>query len=70
MAGLAGLNVQFVRERRLTLLQVAYDPGIPILFAASALLILGLAITFYFPQRRIRALVSATAEGSEALLVP
>lgn len=69
-ARLGGLDVQFVRERRFTLLQVAYNPGIPILFAASVLLVLGLAITFYFPHRRIRALVGATAEGSEALLAP
>ena len=69
-APLGGLDVQFVRERRFTLLPVAYNPGIPILFAASVLLVLGLAITFYVPHRRIRALVSATAEGSETWLAP
>lgn len=69
-ARLAGLDVRFDRERRFTLLQVAYNPGIPLLFAASVLLVLGLTITFAFPHRRLRALVSATAEGTETLLAP
>jgi cytochrome c biogenesis protein len=69
-ARLAGLDVQFVRERRFTLLQVAYNPGIPILFSAAFLLVLGLTITFAFPHRRLRALVTATAEGTETLCAP
>jgi cytochrome c biogenesis protein len=69
-ARLGGLDVQFVRERRFTLLQVAYNPGIPILFVAAFLLVAGLAITFYFPHRRVRALVSETENGSEVLLAP
>ena len=69
-AQLAALNVQFVRERRFTLLQVAYNPGIPYLFAAAFLLVLGLVITFYFPHRRVRALVAQTGTGTETLLAP
>ncbi|MDP9358692.1 MAG: cytochrome c biogenesis protein ResB [Chloroflexota bacterium] len=69
-ATVAGHSVQFVRERRFTLLQVAYNPGIPILFAASILLVLGLAITFYFPHRRVRALVGQAGAGAEILLAP
>lgn len=68
MVRLAGLDIQFVRERRYTLLQVAANPGIPIMFAAAFLLIFGLAITFYFPHRRVRALVSGTGEDTEMLL--
>lgn len=67
---IAGLDVRFVRERRFTLLQVAYNPGIPLLFAASCLLVFGLTITFAFPHRRLRVLVSGTEEGTEALLAP
>jgi len=69
-ARLGGLDVQFVRERRFTVLQVAYNPGIPILFSAAALLVIGLAITFYFPHRRMRALVSAAGGESEVVLAP
>ena len=69
-ARLAGLDVRFVRERRFTLLQVANNPGIPLLFAAAVLLVIGLAVTFYFPHRRLRALVSAADDGTEVLLAP
>ena len=64
MAALAGLGVQFVREQRFTLLQVASNPGIPILFAASLMGVLGLAVTFGWPHRRVRALVSDTRSGT------
>lgn len=67
---MGGLNVSFLRERRATVLQVAYNPGIPILFAASILLVLGLVVTFQFPHRRVRALVGEVATGSELLLAP
>lgn len=69
-ARLGGLDVRFVRERRFTLLQVAYNPGIPILFGAATLLVFGLTITFAFPHRRLRALISATEGGTETLLAP
>lgn len=69
-ATLGGLDLRFVRERRFTVLQVASNPGIPILFAASLLLVLGLIVTFALPHRRIRALVSATDAGTQVLLAP
>lgn len=69
-ARVAGLDVRFVRERRFTLLQVAYNPGIPILFAAAFLLVFGLTITFAFPHRRLRALVTGPGTSAEALLAP
>lgn len=55
-AKLGDLTVEFVRESRFTLLQVGSNPGIPIFWAAAFLLVGGLAITFYFPHRRIRAI--------------
>lgn len=55
---LGGLNIQFLRERQFTLLQVGSNPGIPIFWAASFLLVAGLAIVFYFPQRRIRGIIA------------
>lgn len=64
------LNVQFERERRFTVLQVAYNPGIPILFTAAFLLVFGLVATFAFPHRRVRALISETSAGTEVLIAP
>jgi cytochrome c biogenesis protein len=67
---LGDLSLTFVRERRFSVFQVARNPGIPIFFIAAFLLVGGLAITFYFPHRRVRGIVSATAEGSVAHLAP
>ncbi|TXG85911.1 MAG: hypothetical protein E6R14_03820 [Thermomicrobiales bacterium] len=60
---LNGLTVEFVRESRFTLLQVASNPGIPIFWAAAFLLVGGLAVTFYFPHRRIRAIIDRNGPG-------
>jgi cytochrome c biogenesis protein len=66
---LGTLNVEFVRERRFTLLQVSHNPGIPVFFIAAFLLVGGLAITFYFPHRRIRGILSpAAATNSSTML--
>lgn len=67
---LGDLTLTFVRERRFSVLQVARNPGIPIFIAASVLLVGGLAITFYFPHRRVRGIISSTPTGSVALLAP
>jgi len=67
---LGDLSLTFVRERRFSVLQVARNPGIPFFFAASVLLVGGLAITFYFPHRRVRGIVSTTPDGSVARLAP
>ena len=69
-AALAGLGVQFVREQRFSLLQVASNPGIPILFAAALMGVLGLAITFGLPHRRVRAIVTEMEAGAEILAAP
>ena len=70
VATLAGLGVQFVREQRFALLQVASNPGIPILFAAALMGVLGLVVTFGWPHRRVRTLVSDTTSGTEILSAP
>jgi cytochrome c biogenesis protein len=67
---LGDLTLTFVRERRFSVLQVARNPGIPLFIAASVLLVGGLAVTFYFPHRRVRGIISATPEGSIAHLAP
>ncbi len=67
---LNGLSITFVRERRFTSLQVAHNPGIPVFFLAALLLVGGLAITFYFPHRRVRAIVSSQGTRSVTTLAP
>ena len=69
-AEVGGLEVLFERESRFTVLQVAYNPGIPIFFIASVLLVGGLAVTFYFPMRRIRGIIQPSAEGGSLLMTP
>lgn len=70
-ATLGGINFQFVRELRFTVMQVAYNPGIPILFAAAFLGVLGLLVTFGMPHRRVRALITERDGGAaEMLLAP
>jgi cytochrome c biogenesis protein len=56
---IGNIDVTFLRERRFTVLQVASNPGIPVFWTAAVLLVLGLAITFYFPHRRIRAIIGS-----------
>ncbi|HEU4758832.1 MAG TPA: cytochrome c biogenesis protein ResB, partial [Dehalococcoidia bacterium] len=61
---IAGLNFTFVRESRFTGLKVVKDPGVNIIWAASALMVLGLVMLFYFPHRRLWALVKSSADGA------
>jgi len=69
-ATLDGLSVRFVREKRFTVLQIGRNPGIPIFIAASLLLVGGLAVTFYFPHRRVRGIVTATGGVATAIMAP
>jgi cytochrome c biogenesis protein len=70
-SSVAGLTVDFVREKRFTVLQVARNPGIPIFLVAAVMMVGGLAVTFYFPHRRVRGIVAATPDGgSRATLAP
>jgi cytochrome c biogenesis protein len=67
---LGDLTLTFERERRFSALQIARNPGIPIFIAASVLLVGGLAVTFYFPHRRIRGIVTFREGGSVIHLAP
>lgn len=60
---LAGLTFTFVRESRFTGLKVVKDPGVNLIWVASALMVGGLAAMFYFPHRRVWAICRATAGG-------
>jgi cytochrome c biogenesis protein len=66
------LTILFEREMQWSLLQVAYNPGIPIFIIASIFLVGGLVVTFYLPLRRVRAIASPVDEtgGSRLIAIP
>jgi cytochrome c biogenesis protein len=61
---MAGLSFTFLRESRFTGLQVAKDPGVNIVWIAAALMVVGLAMLFYFPPKRIWALCKQRPDGT------
>lgn len=71
-ADLGAIRVEFLRETRFSLFQVARNPAIPLFIVASVLLVGGLMATFYFPHRRIRGIVSPdpASGGATAHLAP
>jgi cytochrome c biogenesis protein len=54
----------FLRERQFTGLIVARDPGVPFVWAGALLLCLGVALVFFFPNRRIWARIRPADGGS------
>lgn len=66
---LDGLTFTFERETRFTGLNVVKDPGMNVLWLASAMLFLGLAMTFYLPSRRVWALFKEQADGTTRVLL-
>lgn len=63
-------TVTFEREGNFTLLQVGYNPGIPVFIIAALFMVGGLMVTFYFPHRRIRGILSPSVEGSTLAIAP
>ncbi len=61
---LAGLTFTFARESRFTGLKIVKDPGVNIIWVAGGLMIVGLAMIFYFPHRRLWALCRARPDGT------
>jgi len=65
----AGLDLTFARESRFTGLKVVKDPGTNIIWVASALMVVGLIMLFYFPHRRLWALVKRRDDGTAEVKV-
>lgn len=61
---IAGLDFTFARERQFTGLIVARDPGVTFVWAGAILLVLGVCLVFFFPNRRAWALIRRRAGGS------
>lgn len=68
-ADVAGLDVTFVREHQYTGLIVARDPGAPFIWLGCFLLIAGTAVVFFFPSRRVWALVRPDRAGTSTVQV-
>jgi cytochrome c biogenesis protein len=61
---IAGLGFTFVREQQFTGLAVAHDPGSWLIWVGSTLLVIGMCVVFFFPHRRVRAVIRRTPDGS------
>ncbi len=64
-AMIGGVDFTFLREREFTGLIVARDPGSTLIWIGSTLLVLGMCLVFFFPHRRVRAVVRSRAGGSD-----
>jgi cytochrome c biogenesis protein len=63
-----GYRITWARAGAFTGMVVKRDPGAPLIWAAGTLLILGLAVTFYLPRRRVWARYAADGELRLAFL--
>jgi cytochrome c biogenesis protein len=63
-ATIAGLDFTFVRERQFTGLIVARDPGAIFVWLGAILLVGGIALVFFFPNRRAWALIRRGPDGT------
>ena len=63
-AKIAGLDFTFVRERQFTGLIVARDPGAVLVWIGTSLLVFGISLVFFFPSRRVWALIRRRPDGS------
>ena len=66
---LAGLEFTFIRELQFSGFQVGKDPGNALIWIASTLFILGLAMVFYFPHRQVWIRAHTSQGGRTRLLV-
>ncbi|TAK36789.1 MAG: hypothetical protein EPO30_11310, partial [Lysobacteraceae bacterium] len=65
----AGLTFTFVREKQFTGLRVTRDPTVPVIWLASALLVIGVTAVLVFPTRRLWALARPAAGGSRVAVI-
>ena len=69
---IGGLDFLFERESRFTGLQVVKDPGLPLVWFGSAIVVLGTAVVLNFPHRRLwgRLVADPSGRGRVMLAAP
>jgi cytochrome c biogenesis protein len=67
-AVVAGMTIVFERESQYTLLTVARDPGVWLVWLGSLLLFAGFALRFALPHKRVWARITARSGGSVVAL--
>jgi len=67
-ATIEGLTVTFQRENAYTGLMIARDPGVPLVWLGSVMLLIGFVAVFMFPHRRIWARISSRRGGATVAL--
>lgn len=61
------LEFTFLRESQFSGFQAVRDPGAPIFFVAAGLMLAGILTVFYFPHRKLWALVEPRPEGGSTV---
>ena len=62
-ASIAGMTITFDRDSQYTRLNVARDPGVPLVWSGALLLFAGFAIRFMFPHKRVWARITGRPNG-------
>jgi cytochrome c biogenesis protein len=65
----AGIEVAYIYDAQYSGFQVRSDPGNTLVWVACSLFIVGLIMVFYFPQRRVWALIKQPAPGRSRLYI-
>lgn len=65
---IGGLEWAFIRESRFTGLQVVKDPGLPLVWLGSAIVVIGAMAVLNFPHRRLWARIEPTENGTQVRL--
>jgi cytochrome c biogenesis protein len=60
-----GYTFEFLRERQFSGLQVVYNPAVPVIWIACAMMLIGMLTVFNFPLRRVWARLDPLEEGEQ-----
>ncbi len=67
-AGYKGYKVEVTDVVKYTALQVARNPGLPVVYAGFGLILIGVFVSFYVSRRSVRVRVTGDADGATALV--
>ncbi|MCX8052634.1 MAG: cytochrome c biogenesis protein ResB [Armatimonadetes bacterium] len=67
-ANYKGFRIELVRTIDYTVLEVAKNPGLPIVYLGFGLILLGVFVSFYTTSRTIRVSITASGTGSRLVI--